>query len=469
MKYTKGLVLLSLLVIFSFQSAKAQPGCIGFKANFSFEKDSTNPNTLTIKFTNTSSWTDSNTYYLWSYDDGNQKLIEEESHTFSKTGIYNICLYIFKLKGSDTVCRSRKYQNITVDYDSCTVIAGFTYEAEVGLNPQFQKNIIFTNTTVNADSCLMSYRWLYGDVFTSSTSAKTHKHGYDVSGTYSVCLIATCVKNGVTCIDSTCMPVKVSICFTEADFTYELDSTKSANGIGKVVFSNTSYCSGDTVTYQWDYGDGSSSSIDSAHTHNYATPGTYYTCLTITCIKDNDTCIDTTCKNVTIDFCSVNADFSYAEDTSCFTYLFVSANPANNHRWTFGDGSSSSSANTKHGYTQKGDYTVCHYVIDTLQSGIICKDSMCATISVCKGLRVSEYYNSINAKVYPNPMGNKLNIETSSTTPLQFILTDLLGRTINKGSFTENTTINVSALAGGIYHLELRDEAGVVYRQKVSK
>lgn len=469
MKFIKRLCVFSFLLLLSIQTSLAQPGCIGFKADFTFEKDSTSPNALTIKFTNTSTWTDSNTYYLWSYDDSSQKLIREESHTFTKTGTYNVCLYIYKLKGTDTVCRSTKYQNVTVDYDGCTVKAGYTYESEPGLTSQFQKNIIFTNTTVNADSCVMSYHWNYGDAFVGSSKAKTHKHSYIVSGNYTVCLVATCIKNNDTCVDTTCMPVKVNFCASEADFTYEIDSTKAANGIGDVIFTNTSHCLGDSVTYDWDYSDGSNSTVGATkHPHNYTTPGIYYACLTITCIKDNDTCIDTTCKNVAVDFCQLSPDFSYTINSNCFTYTFSSVSSANNHKWTFGDGSSSNSPNVKHIYTQKGEYTVCHIMTDTLQKGIICKDSICKTITVCKGLSISEF-NSINALIYPSPVRNELKIETATISVLQFTITDLLGRKSKEGNFTENTTINVSDLASGIYYLELRDKNNIVFRQKISK
>lgn len=93
-------------------SVSAQPQCIGFKADFVFEKDTTAG--VQIKFTNTSTWTDSNTYYLWNYGDGQQKLIFEENHTFITTGNYNVCLYIYKLMGGDTVCRSRTCNTVSV-------------------------------------------------------------------------------------------------------------------------------------------------------------------------------------------------------------------------------------------------------------------------------------------------------------------------------------------------------------------
>lgn len=111
MKTIQGL-LFTLITLFVQQTALSQPQCVGFKADFVFEKDTTAG--VQIKFTNTSTWTDSNTYYLWNYGDGQQKLIFEENHTFTTTGNYNVCLYIYKLIGGDTVCRSRTCNTVSV-------------------------------------------------------------------------------------------------------------------------------------------------------------------------------------------------------------------------------------------------------------------------------------------------------------------------------------------------------------------
>lgn len=108
--------LLFVLILFSTNYLSAQPGCVGFKANFEFENDSTQG--ATIKFTNTSTWTDSNTHYLWYYGDNTQKLIEEESHTFPSNATYSVCLYIYKLNSTDTVCRNTACKTVVVNNTS---------------------------------------------------------------------------------------------------------------------------------------------------------------------------------------------------------------------------------------------------------------------------------------------------------------------------------------------------------------
>lgn len=469
MKFIKGLYLLLSLVLLSVQTSLAQPGCIGFKANFEFESDtSLGPNALTQKFTNTSLWTDTNTHYLWSYGDASQKLIEEESHTYIAKGAYNVCLYAFKIKAGDTVCRSTTCKTVTVDYDTCIIDVDFTYVSNGNYNQiDFKPN----NTDYE------TYDWDFGDG--SNSLLKSPSNTFVIDGAYITCLEASYTYNGSQkCADTVCDTVSVfkplisCDCF-KVGFTVSIDTPSVLNGMGVINLTNTTTCAdSSTVMYEWSYGDAlTSTDTNKVHSHTYfSTTNTYTVCLKATRIKNGDTCIDSTCIIIEVAVCELNADFSIAGDTSCFLHHFASIHQGNfnNHRWTFGDSSSAKGVNVNHIYAKKGNYTVCHYVTDTLNSGIVCKDSVCKTITVCEGLSISEF-NTLNALVYPNPIGNQFFIETSNTVPLQYTITDVLGKTVKEGSFTEKTTLNTANLANGFYYLEISDAQKLVFRQKISK
>ena len=68
--------------------------------------------------------------------------------------------------------------------------------------------------------------------------------------------------------------------------------------------------------------------------------------------------------------------------------------------------------------------------------------------------------NNINARVYPNPVSNNLNIECEENiNKLEFY--DAFGRiVISQESVLNNTSIDVSSLANGIYILKLRTAEG---------
>ena len=69
--------------------------------------------------------------------------------------------------------------------------------------------------------------------------------------------------------------------------------------------------------------------------------------------------------------------------------------------------------------------------------------------------------NNINARVYPNPVSNNLNIECEENiNKLEFY--DAFGRiVISQESVQNNSSIDVSSLANGIYVLKLRTAEGV--------
>jgi len=69
--------------------------------------------------------------------------------------------------------------------------------------------------------------------------------------------------------------------------------------------------------------------------------------------------------------------------------------------------------------------------------------------------------NNINARVYPNPVSNNLNIECEENIN-KLELYDTFGRiVISQESVQNNTSIDVSSLANGIYILKLRTAEGV--------
>ena len=74
-------------------------------------------------------------------------------------------------------------------------------------------------------------------------------------------------------------------------------------------------------------------------------------------------------------------------------------------------------------------------------------------------------------RVFPNPVGNSVNIEIveSARDLLNYEINDVLGNRLLKGSFTNNTSININNLISGFYFLTLRDEKEIVLIKKIIK
>lgn len=57
----------------------------------------------------------------------------------------------------------------------------------------------------------------------------------------------------------------------------------------------------------------------------------------------------------------------------------------------------------------------------------------------------------ISLSCFPNPASNELFLATAPEARVQFIVKDIMGRTISAGNFTGNYTLNTSAMSGGVY------------------
>ncbi|MBL7864634.1 MAG: PKD domain-containing protein [Cyclobacteriaceae bacterium] len=114
-------------------------------------------------------------------------------------------------------------------------------------------------------------------------------------------------------------------------------------------------------TYQWDFGDGATSTTAAPTLqHTYATYGTYVITLTVI----NNVCQETHTETVTIQAIPPVIDFSYDPASGCapltvqFTNLSQFAEPGT-FVWRFGDGQAMSTAiNPTYTYYEPGTYTV---------------------------------------------------------------------------------------------------------------
>ncbi|AWI24580.1 T9SS type A sorting domain-containing protein [Flavobacterium pallidum] len=87
--------------------------------------------------------------------------------------------------------------------------------------------------------------------------------------------------------------------------------------------------------------------------------------------------------------------------------------------------------------------------------------------SACSPLQV-EAIETGSIKVYPNPVGNKINVMVSQT--MSYTLFNISGTAVLRGNVSNNNnSIDVSALASGNYVLQLTDGKGDVRTAKIVK
>ncbi|HXH20090.1 MAG TPA: PKD domain-containing protein, partial [Chitinophagales bacterium] len=317
----------------------ACPGTGGCQASFTFQTD---PLTLAIQFTNTSTG-NNNLHFsaFWDFGDNTTSADINPAHTYLNAGTYHVCLTITVPTTAGTVCTDTYCKTITVGttWPGCQANFTFTIDSS-GFGVQFTDNSLVTTAT-------FATYWDFGD---NTTSADFNPfHVYQSPGTYTVCLILHAPASGLGCIDTICKTVTVghnvpcidpnsinpncvcpliyspvcgcngvtydNYCFARcngvtswtqgacpnpgctASFTFTYDQT----GLG-VQFNNHSTGNTGTAPYtsDWDFGDGTTSTVNSPH-HTYAAAGVYLVCLKISVITPNGVvCTDTHCDSVRV-------------------------------------------------------------------------------------------------------------------------------------------------------------------------
>jgi len=218
-------------------------------------------------FTNTSTIDAGNLNYAWDFGDGNSSADENPSHSFTDDGTYTVTLTVT----SDDGCEDVTSASVNV-FAAPSALFVATTECE-GLATSF------TNLSTGSG---LSYSWDFGDSSPASLD-ESPTYTYAAAGPYTVTLTVT---NSNSCVSIYTETVTVNplpnVNFTLTDICEDVEAT----------FTNTS----DAGTYAWDFGDGSSSTLESV-SHAYNPFGTYNVTLTVT---DANFCINSLTQPIEI-------------------------------------------------------------------------------------------------------------------------------------------------------------------------
>ena len=225
--------------------------------------------------------------------------------------------------------------------------------------------IEFVNTSL-LSSGFMTYQWDFGDG--TSSDFESPVHNYTKFGKYKVKL--TCKSNlGIS--KDTIVEIEV---FEIPDVKF--DVTNQCEGVAVKFTSKTTISSG-KLAWNWTFGDGQSSTIESP-THLYTKPGGYKVTLTATA----NGCSNSLTKNAT-QFAKPKANFNYTGECAFKEMVFnntstIALGEKIGTMWNFGDGDRGTVINNRHTFTSAGNKTVKLYAIS--QFG--CTDSATKTVVV---------------------------------------------------------------------------------------
>lgn len=292
--------------------------------------------------------------YRWNFGDGTTSNLHAPTHTYNTAGNYTVTLTVTTAGGcTDSLVLTH------------AVRAGNKPKPNFSVNPTdvcaFQPVQFTDKSTGDVDQ----WHWTFGDG--TNSAAQNPEHEYQEIGTFSVSLVAW----NNTCPDTLILKDVVTIRPPIAGFTYAGSCTEKY----KKVFKDES--SGAT-TWQWDFGDGATSSAQNP-AHTYAAPGTY----TVQLFVSNGTCTHFTTKTVQV--VDEKADFTSSRQEICrdgeiaFAPKNIKAENIAQWQWDFGDGSAVvNTPSASHVFTKNGTYTVTLTITDVLG----CADTKTTRVTV---------------------------------------------------------------------------------------
>ncbi len=462
----------------------------GCYAYFSFYSDPTAP--LTVYFTGSSFGFVQD--MQWDFGDSATSTDETPVHSYSSAGIYTVCLTVTDsaVNCSETYCQdiyagsSSCIDSAIIDttmacvriYDpvcgcdgvtysnSCEALyqhgvtsyypgecwvdvckAGFFYTQDASLTGfQFYGYSDFTGTGSN-------WQWDFGDG-TASTDQNPYHNFTDTTRTlFEVCL--TISDSAQSCSDTYCEWISTDSMifpvFCYAYFGYAHDT--SLTNIQFTDYSSGPNTPGLVTDWQWDFGDGATSTEQNPyHVFTDTSQKGFTVCLTIyDSLLD---CSTTYCEFVYTDSiffnpCGINFGWNTDSSTGVVDFSDPGAGTPDssaNYHWDFGDGATSTDPNPSHGYSEDGYYMPCVtiYAADNSDSCVYC-DSIYALAerAASIGKRNSE---SLGLNIYPNPFNNETMIRyyLSENADVAIDVLDILGR---KTRLLEKTS-----QAAGVHH-----------------
>lgn len=282
-----------------------------------------------LNFQNTSST--NATQFQWSFGDGATSNQENPSHQYNSAGIYEVTLIV----NTDNSCADTITQEVS---------AYAQPEASFDVNPAClnEANVFTDNSQVNPidGDVITGYNWDFGDGNTSNLNSPSHSYGDE--GVYTVSFTVT---SNHGCTHTISAPATVwplpEVNFDPTDVC--LGENTQFNDLSQI---SNSYTQNNLVGWNWDFGDGGSSTTQHPQ-YTYSTAGTYNATLTAT---SNNGCMNSATLPVTVHPTPI-ASFTGVELNGCSPICPVVTSTSSvtapstivNYNWSLSNGISQNS------------------------------------------------------------------------------------------------------------------------------
>ena len=288
-----------------------------------------------VIFTNKSQGAGNNKYQ-WKFGDNTGSRFMNTGKLYSSPGTYNVTLTATAPSG----CKATASQDITIHE-----IPQSKFSI---VNACDSSSVLFYDSSTVTNGQISNYLWEFGGGDTSQR--KNPSHIYKTTGTYTVRLTVTSSngcshKSGGKAIVH---PVPVA----------------AYSGINNcanesVVFSNSSsYAGTDAISYEWDFADGNSSSLENP-SHIYSQAGKYSVKLKV---KSTLGCEDSSLTSIEVYELPVagfnTANFCLGDITAFTDNSSIGNGSVASYSWNLGDGTNATMKDTVHEYSSIGKYSV---------------------------------------------------------------------------------------------------------------
>ncbi len=296
------------------------------------------------------------TAWNWNFGDGNTSNTQNPTNTYASSGTYQVSLEITSSDG----CSVTSTQSVDV-YEN--PVADYTF------NEACEGDITnFTDVSTIGVGSISSWSWDFDDGNTSNQQNPTNS--YSTLGVYSVDLTVTtadgCSNTSTQNVGMYPLPV--------ADFTF----TDACLNTNFVLTDQSTISSGAVTGWNWDFGDGSTSTSQNG-SNTYGTDGTYN--VTLTAVSDH-ACTDNITQTVTVhplpNAAFTNTDVCALLNTDFTDISTVTSGAITDWSWYFGDGGTSTAQDPTHMFTIGNTYTTSLVVSTALG----CEDSVANDVTV---------------------------------------------------------------------------------------
>ena len=279
--------------------------------------------------------TGTNVTYEWDFGDGMTGTGDVLTHTFPSVGLYTAIVTAFNDVGSE----SASTEVIITDVPIAGLTAANSSPTELG-------SLTTLTATIEAGTNV-TYAWDYGDGATGMGDLTTH--AYPAVGIYTA--IVTATNSTGSAVTDTMLTI------VDAPITGLTAANDSPTLLGYTTTLTATLLNGTNVTYEWNFGDGTSGS-EAVEPHTYPAVGSYTAVVTAT--NSVSTASISTVVTVTdvpiTGLLAANDGPTELGNLTTLTATLLNGTHVT-YAWDFGDGTLGIGAVGIHTYPAVGNYT----------------------------------------------------------------------------------------------------------------